>query len=55
MNFFQQWATFARQWHIFDCTWQNPYESAQVIVKYLKGLHKPIYHPMSETKILLVE
>ncbi|KAG5679052.1 hypothetical protein PVAND_008649 [Polypedilum vanderplanki] len=44
----QQWATFARQWHIFDCKWQNPYESAIAIVKHLKGLHKPIYHPMND-------
>uniref|UniRef100_A0A2H1VN45 SFRICE_038363 n=1 Tax=Spodoptera frugiperda TaxID=7108 RepID=A0A2H1VN45_SPOFR len=40
----QQWATFARTWHIFDCKWQDPYESANVIKKYLMGLHKPIYH-----------
>lgn len=44
----QQWATFARSWHIFDCQWQNPFESAVLIRKHLLGLHKPIYHPMSE-------
>jgi len=44
----QQWATFARQWHMFDANWQNPFESAQVIVKHLKGLHKPIYHPLND-------
>jgi large subunit ribosomal protein L13 len=33
----QQWATFARQWHIFDCKWQNPFDSAEILVKYLKG------------------
>lgn len=45
---FQQWATFARTWHIFDCKWQDPYESAGLIKKYLMGLHKPIYHPMND-------
>lgn len=44
----QQWATFARTWHVFDCKWQDPYESANVIKKYLMGLHKPIYHPMND-------
>uniref|UniRef100_A0A1L8DRT2 Putative mitochondrial/ ribosomal protein l13 n=1 Tax=Nyssomyia neivai TaxID=330878 RepID=A0A1L8DRT2_9DIPT len=44
----QQWATFARTWHVFDCTWQNPFESAQIIRKHLLGLHKPIYHPMND-------
>ncbi|KAF5307460.1 hypothetical protein FQR65_LT06815 [Abscondita terminalis] len=44
----QQWATFARIWHIFDATWQNPFESAQVLKKYLMGLYKPIYHPMND-------
>lgn len=45
---FQQWATFARTWHVFDCKWQDPYDSAQVIKKYLMGLHKPIYHPTND-------
>ncbi|KAF5272545.1 hypothetical protein FQA39_LY07869 [Lamprigera yunnana] len=44
----QQWATFARIWHIFDASWQNPFESAQLLKKYLMGLHKPIYHPMND-------
>ncbi|XP_046420192.1 39S ribosomal protein L13, mitochondrial [Neodiprion virginianus] len=44
----QQWATFARTWHLFDATWQNPFDSAQVIIKHLMGLHKPIYHPMND-------
>uniref|UniRef100_A0A1B0DH47 Uncharacterized protein n=1 Tax=Phlebotomus papatasi TaxID=29031 RepID=A0A1B0DH47_PHLPP len=47
----QQWATFARTWHIYDCTWQNPYESAQIIRKHLMGLHKPIFHPMKQNLI----
>ncbi|KOB72364.1 Leukotriene A4 hydrolase, partial [Operophtera brumata] len=45
---YTQWATFARTWHVFDCKWQDPYESANVIKKYLMGLHKPIYHPMND-------
>ncbi|XP_078052737.1 mitochondrial ribosomal protein L13 [Augochlora pura] len=44
----QQWGTFARIWHLYDATWQNPFDSAKVIQKYLKGLHKPIYHPQNE-------
>ncbi|XP_062546591.1 large ribosomal subunit protein uL13m [Armigeres subalbatus] len=44
----QQWATFARTWHVYDCTWQNPFESASLIRKHLMGLHKPIYHPMND-------
>ncbi|XP_052867512.1 39S ribosomal protein L13, mitochondrial [Anopheles cruzii] len=44
----QQWATLARQWHIFDCTWQNPFEAASLIRKHLMGLHKPIYHPLND-------
>ncbi|XP_054743036.1 leukotriene A-4 hydrolase isoform X1 [Anastrepha obliqua] len=46
----QQWATFARTWHIYDCTWQNPFDSAVLIKKHLMGLHKPIYHPMIPTR-----
>lgn len=46
--FLQQWATFARTWHLFDCKWQDPYESAHIIKKYLMGLHKPIFHPMND-------
>ncbi|XP_055387695.1 39S ribosomal protein L13, mitochondrial [Condylostylus longicornis] len=44
----QQWATFSRTWHIIDCTWQNPFHIAKIIQKYLRGLHKPIYHPMND-------
>ncbi|XP_012262076.2 39S ribosomal protein L13, mitochondrial [Athalia rosae] len=44
----QQWATFTRTWHLYDATWQNPFNSAEVIKKYLMGLHKPIYHPMND-------
>lgn len=46
-DFFQQWATFARVWHVYDAAWQNPFHSANLLKKYLMGMHKPIYHPMS--------
>ncbi|XP_017001715.2 leukotriene A-4 hydrolase isoform X1 [Drosophila takahashii] len=48
----QQWATFARTWHIYDCTWQNPFESAKLVKTHLMGLQKPIYHPMISTRSL---
>ncbi|CAH1166711.1 unnamed protein product [Phyllotreta striolata] len=44
----QQWATFARVWHIYDAAWQNPFQSAELLKKYLMGMHKPIYHPMND-------
>lgn len=44
----KQWNTFARTWHLFDAKWQNPIESGPTVAKYLQGLHKPIFHPMSE-------
>ncbi|KAK9878485.1 hypothetical protein WA026_022381 [Henosepilachna vigintioctopunctata] len=44
----QQWATFARIWHIYDAAWQNPFESAKLLRKYLMGMHKPIYHPLND-------
>lgn len=44
----QQWATFARIWHIYDATWQNPFHSAELLKKYLTGSYKPIYHPLSK-------
>ncbi|XP_066142826.1 large ribosomal subunit protein uL13m [Euwallacea fornicatus] len=44
----QQWATFARVWHIYDATWQNPFDSAEIIKRHLMGLYKPIYHPMND-------
>ncbi|XP_037084852.1 39S ribosomal protein L13, mitochondrial-like [Pollicipes pollicipes] len=44
----KQWATFSRIWHIYDAKWQNPFESAKLIAAYLKGQHKPIYHPLSD-------
>lgn len=44
----QQWNTFTRVWHVFDAKWQNPHQSAPVISKYLKGLTKPVYHPLAD-------
>ncbi|XP_066262336.1 large ribosomal subunit protein uL13m [Euwallacea similis] len=44
----QQWATFARIWHIYDATWQNPFDSAELIKRHLMGLYKPIYHPLND-------
>lgn len=44
----QQWGTFARVWHIYDATWQDPFQSAQRIKHYLMGLYKPIYHPTND-------
>ncbi|XP_065335942.1 large ribosomal subunit protein uL13m [Cloeon dipterum] len=43
----QQWASFARVWHLFDARWQNPFDSGVLIAKYLKGLYKPIYGSQS--------
>lgn len=48
----QQWGTFARTWHLYDCAWQNPFQSALIIKKHLQGLHKPIYHPLSKYNTL---
>ncbi|XP_046662626.1 39S ribosomal protein L13, mitochondrial-like [Homalodisca vitripennis] len=45
----RQWNTFAQVWHLFDAKWQNPFQSAPVIAKHLKGTHKPIYHPLADT------
>nr|CAD7464048.1 unnamed protein product [Timema tahoe] len=42
----KQWATFARVWHIYDATWQNPFDSAKKICKVLMGVNKPVYHPL---------
>ncbi|XP_017773527.1 PREDICTED: 39S ribosomal protein L13, mitochondrial [Nicrophorus vespilloides] len=44
----QQWATFARIWHIYDASWQNPFQSAGLLKKYLMGTYKPIYHPLND-------
>lgn len=44
----QQCGVFARIWHIYDATWQDPFESAKLIARHLKGLNKPIYHPLND-------
>ncbi|XP_054000769.1 39S ribosomal protein L13, mitochondrial [Hylaeus anthracinus] len=44
----QQWGTFARIWHLYDAKWQDPFKSAELLKSYLKGLYKPIYHPLNE-------
>uniref|UniRef100_A0A336MAA2 CSON012770 protein n=1 Tax=Culicoides sonorensis TaxID=179676 RepID=A0A336MAA2_CULSO len=43
----QQWGTFAQVWHIYDCKWQNPFQSAELIKRHLLGHHKPIHHPLN--------
>lgn len=41
----QHWQTFARTWWVYDAKWQDPWDSGQVIARYLLGKHKPIWHP----------
>ncbi len=45
MNLFQQLATFARVWYLFDAKWQCPHLSGERIARILRGEHKPIYYP----------
>jgi large subunit ribosomal protein L13 len=33
---------------VYDIAWQNPFHSAQLLKKYLMGIHKPIYHPLND-------
>uniref|UniRef100_A0A0V0G8W0 Putative mitochondrial ribosomal protein l13 n=1 Tax=Triatoma dimidiata TaxID=72491 RepID=A0A0V0G8W0_TRIDM len=49
-----QWNAFTRIWHMFDVKWQNPFHSAKLITKYLKGTYKPFYHPMSDCGDMVV-
>lgn len=44
----KQWAVFSRMWYLYDAKWQNPFESADLIMKYLSGKMKPIFHTMSD-------
>ena len=53
-SFLQQWATFARQWWVYDAKWQCPFRSAPVVIRYLQGKHKPIYHPCSKSSTWLL-
>jgi len=34
-------------WYLFDAQWQDPFHSAKLLTKYLTGMTKPIYHPLS--------
>ncbi|XP_074643239.1 large ribosomal subunit protein uL13m-like [Tubulanus polymorphus] len=43
-----QWSTFARTWWLFDAAHQCPIKSSPLLVRYLVGKHKPIYHPFSD-------
>lgn len=44
----KQWAVFSRLWHLYDAKWQNPFDSAVLITKYLSGKNKPIFHTLSD-------
>lgn len=39
----EQWQVFARTWYLYDCKWQDPFDSAFKISAVLRGAHKPIY------------
>ncbi|OQV18565.1 putative 39S ribosomal protein L13, mitochondrial [Hypsibius exemplaris] len=47
-NRVQQWATFGRQWWLFDAYGQDPFYTATYLRPYLMGKFKPIYHAMSD-------
>ncbi|XP_014250877.1 39S ribosomal protein L13, mitochondrial [Cimex lectularius] len=49
-----QWNAFTRVWHLFDAKWQNPFDSAKIITKYLKGTYKPFYHPLNRCGDMVV-
>ncbi|XP_036037771.1 39S ribosomal protein L13, mitochondrial-like [Onychomys torridus] len=44
----QQWATFARMWYLLDGKMQPPGKLAAIASKKLQGLHKPVYHQLSD-------
>lgn len=44
----KQWAAFSKTWHIYDAKWQNPFQSAKVVTKFLEGKNKPVYHPLND-------
>ncbi|XP_058524502.1 large ribosomal subunit protein uL13m isoform X2 [Ochotona princeps] len=44
----QQWATFARMWYLLDGKMQPPGKLAALASMKLQGLHKPIYHQLSD-------
>ncbi|OWK04365.1 MRPL13 [Cervus elaphus hippelaphus] len=43
-----QWATFARVWYLLDGKMQPPGKLAALASVRLQGLHKPVYHQLSE-------
>nr|XP_025726835.1 39S ribosomal protein L13, mitochondrial isoform X1 [Callorhinus ursinus] len=44
----EQWATFARVWYLLDGKMQPPGKLAAMASVKLQGLHKPIYHQLSD-------
>ncbi|MBZ3886295.1 39S ribosomal protein L13, mitochondrial [Sciurus carolinensis] len=44
----QQWATFARIWYLLDGKMQPPGKLAALASIKLQGLHKPVYHQLSD-------
>lgn len=50
----QQWLVFARQWHIADANGQDIDMLGDKVARYLKGAHKPIYHPESRKIVPLI-
>jgi len=44
----QQWSTFTRVWYLLNADRQPPGKLAEISSKYLKGEHKPIFHPKSD-------
>ncbi|XP_048948597.1 large ribosomal subunit protein uL13m isoform X4 [Canis lupus baileyi] len=44
----QQWATFARVWYLLDGKMQPPGKLAAMASIKLQGLHKPVYHQLSD-------
>lgn len=47
--YLQQWGTHARTWWIYDANHQCPFKSAPRLCIYLRGMHKPIYHPLGKS------
>ncbi|XP_056378662.1 39S ribosomal protein L13, mitochondrial isoform X1 [Hyla sarda] len=44
----QQWATFSRMWYVIDANQQPPGKIASICAQHLQGLHKPMYHALSD-------
>lgn len=43
-----QWSVMSRHWLLYDCNQQCAMKSSDAIAYHLRGLHKPIYHPLSD-------